>query len=102
MMQARNTDPKESHKAARRFCRTGLRARLLAVYVDSLDPLTDEQAASLAGISHGWKRTSELLRDGFLVAVGTREGMAGTPVRQCSATEAGHKMIREIQEGLMK
>tara|TARA_Y100001973_G_C5149854_1_gene307471 strand:+ start:337 stop:642 length:306 start_codon:yes stop_codon:yes gene_type:complete len=101
-MQARNTDPKESHKAARRFCRTGLKARLLAVYVDSIEPLTDEQAASLADVRQGWKRTSELIRDGLLVAVGTAEGIAGTPVRKCKPTTEGCKMIADIQEGMMR
>ena len=52
--------------------------------------LTDEQAARIAGIRHGWKRCSDLRHRGLIEPTGeTVVGESGAPQMVCSITFRG-------------
>lgn len=86
----RKKDPETSKLAGQAIVHSGpalsQKERLLTVFKKaSPQALTDEEAASLAGLlsnrySCWWKRCSELRRDGFIEIVpGTRKGGSGSP-----------------------
>jgi hypothetical protein len=84
---ARGTDPLTSKVAARSIAyRTGsAKARLLAAYLDEPSGLTDEEAATRAGMDlyQATKRCADLRRDGAIIATGVRDGRAGLARMVC-------------------
>lgn len=93
---ARNTDPSTSKVAAAKAPRVAQSMRLLAMYAAAGEPLSDEQAASLAGLlgTGYWKRCSDLRNAGYIYPTGdTIMGSAGTPVRLCFITHAGRREL---------
>ena len=100
---ARDTDPQTSRDATKNLAvRAGSqRAKLLAVYTPGL-VLTDEQAATLAGLEGlrrccWWKRAGELRQAGY-IAVTLWPGISstGTTVQTCQITAAGERALDAI------
>ena len=95
--EARTTDPDTSHASAKRpFQRGSQRHRLLTEYSVRPEGLTDEEAASLAGIKAGcpWKRCSELREMGMIQATGrVRESSMGAMQQVCAITFGGRRML---------
>jgi len=87
---ARSTDPDTSHQGARdvEYRAGSQKARLLEAYRLSSTPLTDEEAAGMAGLTGigYWKRCSDLRNEGKIRDTGKRQmGTNGTPVMLCEA-----------------
>jgi hypothetical protein len=93
--QARNTDPITSKIAAARLKPGAAKHRILRTYRNG--PLTDEQAADLAGFDlyQTGKRCSDLRRDGLIEQIGIRDGRSGTPRMVCALTERGREVISD-------
>jgi hypothetical protein len=94
----RSTDPEGSSNGARHIKpRQGSQAMtLLRVYTGhSVYGLTDEEAAQLAGVHHGWKRCADLRRLGYIEPTGAqRPTMAGVNAMVCRITQAGYEALR--------
>lgn len=94
----RSTDPEGSVNGAKHIKpRQGSQAmRILGVYVaNSIYGLTDEEAAQLAAVHHGWKRCADLRRLGFIEPTGvTRPTVAGVQAMVCRITAAGLEALR--------
>lgn len=79
--QARASDPATAQAAARLVRPGSARARLLKAHLEQPDGLTDEEAATLAGLpltSEYATRCSELMRAGLLVSASfARTGASG-------------------------
>ena len=95
---ARKRDPETSKIAARSFniSRKSQRFTLLEQFVKDQYSggrgVSDEDAAmqaQLPRLDSGHKRAAELRRDGLIMVVGEVMGKHGTPVRVCTATQAG-------------
>ena len=71
---ARRTDPATSHRAAPEEIKSGsAREKILLAAENSASPLTARELSYKAGLGHQrspWKRVSELVKAGFLKAVG--------------------------------
>lgn len=81
---ARATDPATSKRAADSLDPRSLMHRLARVYeAAGAAGLTDEEAASRAGIPTAWKRCSDLRRLGWIKATGTRIGSTGREQMVC-------------------
>ena len=93
--QARNTDPITSKIAAGKLRPGTAKARLLASYRSG--PLTDEQAAEIAGFDlyQATKRCADLRRDGLIHQVGVTEGRSGTVRMVCDLTEHGRDTVND-------
>jgi hypothetical protein len=76
------------------------RAKLLAVYREQ--PLTDEEAGNVSGLSMlpkccYWKRCSELRQAGYIATTGvTRRSSAGVDQHVCAITQAGHDLLSSL------
>ena len=70
--------------------------RILGVYLaHTVYGLTDEEAAQLAVVHHGWKRCADLRRLGFIEPTGdTRPTVAGVQAMVCRITAAGLEALR--------
>ena len=94
----RSTDPQGSANGAKHIRpRAGSQAmRILAVYLaHTVYGLTDEEAAQLAVVHHGWKRCADLRRLGFIEPTGdTRPTVAGVQAMVCRITPAGLEALR--------
>ena len=94
----RSTDPQGSANGAKHIRpRAGSQAmRILGVYVaNSIYGLTDEEAAQLAGVHHGWKRCADLRRMGFIEPTGAqRPTLAGVNAMVCRITARGLEALR--------
>lgn len=93
----RTSDPETSERAARSVTmRAGSqKARLLAQYAAHwFGGLTDEEAGELAGITHAWKRCSDLRREGYIEPRDgvTRLSSFGESQRVCLITELGKRV----------
>lgn len=107
---ARHSDPKTSHKAAASpFRRNTQRHLLLIEYQLAASPdrvsleqpigLTDEEAASLAGILRGcpWKRCSELREMHLIRPTGeTRQSSMGVAQNVCVITAKGTAVLDQL------
>lgn len=94
---ARNTDPATSHMAAAQIDgkRPTQMILMLLAYAD-WSALTDEQAASRAGLSHTgyWKRCSDLRSLGLIAPTGdTAVASSGMQQQVCRLTVEGHAAI---------
>lgn len=70
---ARNTDPVTSHMSIpSEGRRSSIKERLMKAF-DEFGPMTAREACVKAEVIDGWKRVSEMKRDGILVAVMTRD-----------------------------
>ena len=106
--EARTADPETSHQAAKLpFRRASQRHDLLIRYEqarwhDTIDRgLTDEQAATAAGITKGcpWKRCSELREAGLIAPIGiTRPSSGGANQRVCAITPQGVEILHRLEE----
>lgn len=98
--QARRVDPPTSKLAAKmvRARATTARVRLLEAFLRN-SPLTDEEAAVLAGLSLHSEyatRCSELRRGDLIrVTGGTRQGRSGSQREVSEITEAGIAVMRQ-------
>lgn len=94
----RSTDPQGSANGAKHIRpRAGSQAmRILGVYLaHTVYGLTDEEAAQLAVVHHGWKRCADLRRLGFIEPTGdTRPTVAGVQAMVCRITPAGLEALR--------
>jgi hypothetical protein len=92
-LQARNTDPETSAKAARRLRPGSAKSQLLALYY--WNDLTDEEAANASGLTlyAVTKRCADLRRDGLIEAVGLRAGESGNDRMVCRITDAGRGAV---------
>lgn len=94
----RSTDPQGSVNGARHIKpRQGSKAMtILRVYVaHTTYGLTDEEAAQLAGVHHGWKRCADLRRLGFIEQTGAqRPTTAGVNAMVCRITPAGLEALQ--------
>lgn len=94
----RSTDPKGSQEGAKHIRpRAGSQAmQILGVYrAHSIYGLTDEEAAQLAGVHHGWKRCADLRRLGYIEPTGaTRPTIAGVNAMVCRITATGLKVLQ--------
>ena len=90
---ARATDPATSKEAATKFgaARGSQRFKLLAAFCLASQPLSDEEAASNAGLRTGHKRCAELRKAGLIEVVGKKAGPSGCQVRTCQPTSQGLK-----------
>ncbi len=88
---ARATDPSTSKEAATKFgaARGSQRFKLLAAFCLSEQALSDEEAASRAGLTTGHKRCAELRKAGLIEVVGKKPGPSGCQVRTCQPTSQG-------------
>ena len=98
--------PEVKAKSAPKLRRGSLSVRLLEAHAASREPLIDEEAANLAGITNPrvgyWKRCSELRQHGYLTFV----RIHGVPVERRSSvgewcqtsmiTAAGQALLREL------
>lgn len=98
----RASDPSTSRRAAANVApRAGSqRHRLLAVYADHPDGLTDEEAGRLAGLARPgvcyWKRCSELREGVFIEPLGfSRVASTGEAQQVCGITNAGRMIVGE-------
>lgn len=79
------------------------RARLLAVYAQHWDGITDEEAGRISGLSElprccYWKRCSELRQAGYITATGsTRVSTAGEAQQVCAITATGTEALNALQ-----
>jgi len=81
---ARTTDPSTSKQAAARVTTANaMKGVILRAFQDYPKGLTTDQVLSMTGLENGgWKRVSDLLRDGLLVDTGmTRPGRSGRQQR---------------------
>jgi hypothetical protein len=94
----RCTDPQGSVNGARHIKpRQGSQAMtILRVYVaHTVYGLTDEEAAQLAGVHHGWKRCADLRRLGYIEQTGAqRPTLAGVNAMVCRITQAGFEALQ--------
>ena len=94
----RSCDPEGSRNGARHIKpRQGSQAmRILAVYIThTIYGLTDEEAAHLAAVHHGWKRCADLRRLGYIEPTGaTRPTVAGVQAMVCRITPAGAEALK--------
>lgn len=95
----RNTDPEGSVNGAKHIKpRRGSQAmRLLAIYKEHpVYGLTDETAAQLANLPHGWKRCSDLRRLGYIAATGEHmPTSSGVMAMVCRITTEGLEALNE-------
>jgi len=94
---ARRSDPDTSHRAAENAAlRSGShKALLLVAYGYAQNGYTDEEAASVAGLSHigFWKRCSELRNLGFIIPNGLeRRASSGLMAQVCEITLEGKRV----------
>lgn len=103
---ARHTDPETSQAAAKApFKRESQRHRLLTEYRDAdmhgtPDGLTDEEAATHAGITRGcpWKRCSELRESLMVTPTGkTRPSSMGVEQQVCAITQKGRAVLELLR-----
>lgn len=101
---ARASDPETSKEAAQahRYRRGSQKYQLLVAYLqahqDGLIGLTDEDAASRAGLTQVgfWKRCSDLRSDGMIAPTGRTFVLASGLVGQiCSITPAGILLLSD-------
>lgn len=94
----RNTDPQGSVNGAKHVKprRASQAMRLLAVYKDHhVYGLTDEMAAQLAQLPHGWKRCSDLRRLGYIAATGEQvPTSSGVLAMVCRITPEGLEALK--------
>jgi hypothetical protein len=94
----RSSDPQGSANGARHIRpRAGSQAmRILQVYVaHTVYGLTDEEAATLAGVHHGWKRCADLRRLSLIEQTGAhRPTVAGVNAMVCRITAAGWEALK--------
>jgi hypothetical protein len=96
---ARDKDPITSHAAAEaNQPRRGTQASvILSMYLTG--PLTDEEAATEAGIVGGWKRCSDLRRMELIAPTGeTRKTSSGVMARTCALTPKGRALLDSFEE----
>lgn len=112
-LDARPTDPPESHAAAAdveaREGPTGVirpgthKHAILRVYGGAERPLTDTEAWTQAGIgarSGAWHRCSDLLDAGMIHRVGTvDDAETGKAVRTCAITTTGRSALVRLDAG---
>jgi hypothetical protein len=105
---ARVSDPETSHRAAKRWTvqRGSQRFMLLEQFVQDKrgggGGVSDEDAAILAGLPRldsGHKRAAELRQAQWIEVVGQRQGLHGTPVRVCTATDDGCRIYDQLMRG---
>ena len=94
---ARRSDPETSHRAAENAAmRSGShKALLLIAYGYAENGYTDEEAASVAGLSHigFWKRCSDLRNLGFIIPNGLeRRVSSGLMAQVCEITLEGKRL----------
>lgn len=94
----RNTDPEGSVNGAKHITpKRGSQAySLLIAYMGSpVYGLTDEEACTIRGIHHGWKRCADLRRLGLIEPTGDyRPTMAGVNAMVCRITDAGWEAVK--------
>lgn len=101
----RRTDPATSRQGAVAMPKAWNThaARLLAAYAstDAVNGLTDEEACTLTGLERGgWKRCSDLRRQGLIRATMlTRPASSGLEQQVCEITRAGLEQHRQNQAG---
>lgn len=100
MRNARLSDPNTS-KAAQHAIKLTNALKILRVFA-RVGMATDEQASRLAGINQGWKRCSDLRRDGYIAPVYeddvlvTKRSSAGVDVMVCRITDKGLRKLDEV------
>ena len=94
----RNTDPEGSVNGAKhiRLRQSSQAYSLLIAYMGSpVYGLTDEQACTIRGIHHGWKRCADLRRLGLIEPTGDmRETTSGVNAMVCRITQAGLEALK--------
>lgn len=91
--QSRGTDPVTSHEAAANLDAAAVshaqRVLLMQFVTAGPDGLTSREACRRAGMHEGWKRVSDLLRDGHLVDTGRtrRDPVTGRRARVLAAAD---------------
>jgi hypothetical protein len=94
----RNTDPEGSVNGAKHITpKRGSQAySLLIAYMGSpVYGLTDEEACTIRGIHHGWKRCADLRRLGLIEPTGDmRPTVAGVNAMVCRITQAGLEALK--------
>jgi hypothetical protein len=112
-LRARVTDPVESHKAGaavekregsvHSFNPNTQKHRILAVYANATEPLTDREAWTHAGIgsvSGAWHRCSDLLKAEAIKHVDTvTDPVSKKEVRRCIITPHGQWIAGELRAG---
>jgi len=104
--RARASDPSTSHRGAAsvKYRAGSQKARLTAAYRRAAGPLTDDEAAGLAGLLSmpgccWWHRCSDLREDGVIEKVGERKSTTGRTnevVMVCTLTDAGRALADSI------
>ncbi len=95
----RHDDPSTSHRAAKSLRPGSHKALLLAEYMSAPEGLTDEEAASRAGLVRPgvcwWHRASDLRRDGLIADTGTTRPSptTGEDRMVCVVTDTGRMML---------
>lgn len=105
---ARASDPVTSHAAAEAasYKAGSHKARLLDAYHQSATPLTDREAAVIAGLEETgyWKRCSDLRNDKMIAPVKASDGTLevryykGVPQMVCDITADGMKAVGSMKE----
>lgn len=98
---ARKKDPPTSKLAAQNVVRRAKSqaARLLIVYAECCDGLTDDEAADKSGLltkigACWWRRCSDLRQNQLITPVGTRVSRLTNEERMvCVITDAGRKLV---------
>lgn len=96
--EARKTDPKTSHQAAKRNSpkRATLTMQLLTAYEDG-SAYTDEEAVRIAGMTTHpcpWRRATDLRKLGYLEVTGdTKRTSNGMQAQTCRITDAGRHAL---------
>lgn len=101
---ARVDDPETSHAGARsvKYRAGSQKAKLLAVFAAAAGPITDAEAATIAGLAAKpgccwWHRCSDLRADGLIVQAGTGiSPVTGEQAMLSTLTDAGRRVVAEL------